>query len=115
MGSCCETKSQTNLIYNGDFEIYSSCPTGYSDPSQVPNYEINKCQGWTTPTYGTSDYFNICSSNPFVGVPTNGLGIQQPYNGNAYCGFLALSFNGQGSCYSGDYWFEYIQGQLSQA
>ena len=106
---CCEAKTQTNLVYNGDFEIYSSCPSGISSPFSLP-YEIEKCTGWTSPSYATSDYFNVCSSS--VNVPNNFGGFQNAKNGNGYCGFIAYS-SSSGGCYTGDYWWEYIQGHFT--
>ena len=95
--------------------MYSSCPIGPSYPSQAPNYEITKCLGWNAPTFGTSDYFNICNNaiNGSVGVPNNQLGYQTPKNGKAYCGFFAYSYS-NGGCYTGMFWWEYIQGQFTQ-
>lgn len=111
---CCKAKTQTNLLYNGDFEMYSSCPTNVTSPAVVP-YEITKCLGWTAPTYGTSDYFNACDNviNGIVGVPKNQLGYQLSKSGSAYCGFWAFSYGGVAGCYSGQFWWEYIQGQFT--
>lgn len=91
---CCEAKTQTNLVYNGDFEIYSDCPIETSNPSQT-NYEISKCIGWNAPTLGTSDYFNVCSNYilPFgynVGIPKNIFGYQNTKNGYGYAGIYAF-------------------------
>lgn len=72
-----------NLIYNGDFEIYHTCPANVS--------ELYRCNGWIAPTLGTSDYFNVCNNLTtwmFVGVPNNQFGYQQPYSGNGYLGFF---------------------------
>lgn len=100
---CCEAKTQTNLVYNGDFEIYSSCPSIFSNPWIIP-YEIEKCIGWTAPTKGTSDYHNTCAgiSLSNIGVPLNGMGFQLPRSGNGYCGFYSFDL-------SSGHWFEYIQ------
>lgn len=98
---------QTNYVYNGDFELYDSCPLSESGPGDL---QINHCLGWTTPTYATSDYFNVCAQGNHVGVPNNILGYQYAYSGNAYCGFLACSFD----TLSDYQWWEYIQGDLSQ-
>lgn len=105
--------SQQNLVVNGDFEEYSECPTGFSDPSQNPK-EIEKCIGWKAPTYGTSDYYNVCASNPNVSVPTNLFGEQPSFNGNGYVGGYFTNYNyGAGTDgYSGIMWWEYIQGRL---
>lgn len=107
--------AQTNLIFNGDFEQYSSCPLSESAPFQSP-YEIEKCMGWKAPTYGTSDYFNSCSSNPTIDVPFNLGGEQIPYNGNGYLGGYFTSYTGGtgDDGYSGIMWWEYIQGQFTQ-
>ncbi len=80
---CITASGQTNLVFNGDFEIYSSCPLSESSPFQNP-YEITKCTGWNAPTYGTSDYFHRCATNPIVSVPSNLGGFQQPFNGDGY-------------------------------
>ena len=103
--------AQTNLIYNGDFEEYSSCPLFESSPFQFPK-EIEKCLGWRTPTYGTSDYFNSCATNPTISVPVNALGEQIPFNGNAYVGGSIGNFTGGAGDdgYTGIMWWEYIQG-----
>lgn len=103
---CCETKTQTNLIYNGDFEIYDTCPTITSYPG---NYQIEHCLGWYAPTYATSDYYNSCATS-IVGVPKNTFGYQVPYSGNAYCGVLIQDCS-QPSC--NGWWVEYIQSKLS--
>jgi len=73
-----------NLVYNGDFEIFDTCPANYSSPG---NLEIEHCLGWTAPTMGTSDYFNACNSTT-VSVPNNYFGYQQPYSGDGYAGFF---------------------------
>ena len=98
-----------NLVFNGDFEIYDTCPTNPSTPGDL---QIEHCTGWTAPTkLGTSDYFNVCNNaTPFqlAGVPQNLLGYQQPYNGNGYCGFLAWVV----SLTDGSSYREYLQTQL---
>ena len=93
---------QVNLIYNPDFELYDSCPSGISSPG---NPQIQSCSGWTMPTLATSDYFNTCT-NMGVGIPLNFAGYQQTYSGNAYLGFYAFS----NSTYP---WYEYIQGHTT--
>ena len=79
------SSAQSNLIYNGDFELYDTCPTFPSNPT---DYQIETCLGWKAPTYATSDYLNSCAPSTSVGVPQNGFGYQVPYSGNAYCGVL---------------------------
>lgn len=108
-------QAQQNLIYNGDFELFDSCPIGYSDPWQNP-YEITKCLGWIAPTYGTSDYFNQCANGTNAGITTNTLGYQYTYSGNGYLGALLTSFTGGSGWdgYNGIMWWEYVQGQFIQ-
>ena len=73
-------RSQVNLVSNGGFEQYNTCPNAFS--------QLAYCNGWDQPTQGTSDYFNTCANpNATVGVPVNFAGFQQPYQGNAYAGF----------------------------
>jgi OOP family OmpA-OmpF porin len=106
--------AQQNLVLNGDFEQYSDCPTSPSDPWQNPK-EIEKCIGWIAPTYGTSDYFNVCATGTLVDVPVNGLGDQLPYNGNGYLGAFLWNYNGAGyDGYNGPMWWEYVQGEFTQ-
>ena len=87
---CCEAKTQTNLVYNGGFEIYDTCPSNISTPGDL---QIEHCLGWTAPTkLGTSDYFNVCNNSTFskpAGIPKNFFGYQQAYQGEGYCGFYA--------------------------
>ncbi len=104
--------TQLNLVYNGDFEEYSSCPEYESSNNQFP-YEIEKCLGWKAPTYGTSDYFNTCSLNTNVWIPLNSGGYQLAYSGNSYLGLACQFRTGLGSDgYAGPMWWEYIQGIL---
>ncbi|MFN4233517.1 MAG: gliding motility-associated C-terminal domain-containing protein [Bacteroidia bacterium] len=80
-------KAQQNLIYNGDFEIYDTCPTAHSTPSDL---QIEYALGWYSPTLATPDYFNVCSpaTNSYtnVSIPNNFIGYQNAYSGNAYVG-----------------------------
>lgn len=102
---CCEAKTQTNLVYNGDFEIYSSCPNGVST---IGNIEMTKCTGWVNPTDATPDYFNTCNNSiGNVGIPYNALGFQYTKSGNGYMGIIPFE-NADTS-----YWYEYIQGGLT--
>ena len=104
--------AQTNLVYNGDFELYDTCPSNYSQPL---DFQINHCTAWYMPTEGTSDYFNACN-NTTVKVPNNILGYQQAFDGVGYCGLYANQFsmvllqclNGEYS----EYGREYIQTKL---
>jgi gliding motility-associated-like protein len=114
---------QQNLVYNGDFEEYSSCPDNISVPSEIP-YQIEKCIGWTAPTYGTSDYFNECAMDfflsgqvfqpPFSAICQTCFGCQPSFNGKGYLGFGAASYSGGSGSdgYNGIMWWEYVSGKL---
>ncbi|MBL7682579.1 MAG: hypothetical protein JNK00_04425, partial [Flavipsychrobacter sp.] len=72
-----------NLIPNGSFEGYTTCPTGYA--------QVNNVLSWRA--YNSSpDYLNACfpgTSGP--DVPTNAFGWQHAADGNAYVGFVAYA------------------------
>ena len=97
--------AQTNLVYNGDFELYDSCPPFLG--------ALNYAKGWINPTANTPDYFNACapaqiSGYPFgfgaANVPNNGWGYQNAHSGYGYAGFFT------GCCADSSH--EYIETQL---
>jgi len=92
-----------NLIYNGDFEIYDTCPSGMSVPG---DYEIEHCLGWHMASDGTSDYYNTCATiGSNVNVPYSTTGYQWPLSGNGFMGLF---------CYVGDdNYREYIETKLN--
>jgi Secretion system C-terminal sorting domain len=78
-------KAQVNLVPNPSFEMYDTCPTmiNTGTPDQVAY-----ATGWHS-SLGSPDYFNACvPSGPEISVPSNFVGNQNAYNGNAYCGFI---------------------------
>jgi hypothetical protein len=84
--------AQTNLVPNGSFEDYYSCPWS--------NGQVDSCVGWYgmggigNPFPGTPDYFNSCSG-PIVNVPDNTTGgYQSSFEGNAYMGLLTYIWSG---------------------
>jgi OOP family OmpA-OmpF porin len=74
----CGIANAQNLIPNGDFEQYSSCPTNQS--------QLNKALFWLNPSGGTPDYFNQCSTFSFISVPKNVWGFQMAHSGVGYSG-----------------------------
>jgi gliding motility-associated-like protein len=98
--------AQQNLVPNGSFEEYYSCPIS----NDVGNNQLELAKGWWKPSLGTSDYFNRCH-NGIVGVPNNFWGYQEAYEGNGYVGIVPISWNIQSGDYTGS---EYIQTQLLQ-
>ena len=75
-----------NLIENGDFEMYSTCPFETS--------QISYAENWFDPTAATSDYFNMCDTTNTVSVPTNFMGYQPAQSGNAYAGIFIAQTGG---------------------
>ena len=83
---------------NPSFEEYSSCPTG----NDLGDGQFTKCNDWWYPhtsSIGTPDYFNVCNNTiggsnlGMVGVPTNFLGFQDAFHGNAYVGIGLFEYN----------------------
>lgn len=101
-------KAQQNLVPNGDFEDYVTCPN-------VSNYYLDNAEYWFMPTNnGTSDYFNSCSTDADVegllfSVPQNYIGWQEAHSGSGYAGFSFSMLNDGGS------YCEYISVELNQA
>src|SRR5688572_20503166 len=88
--STCRIGMSQNLVPNGDFEQYSTCPLGYSDFSVL--YWMNPAAYYNA----TPDYYNQCTANSSVSVPNNwgGNGYQIAHSGGAYAGiYLYLLTN----------------------
>jgi gliding motility-associated-like protein len=72
---------QVNLVYNGSFEQYDTCPNG---PGQ-----INRAKYWFSANNGhggSSEYFNACDNPGLLGVPDNGWTFQDSRTGTSYAG-----------------------------
>lgn len=69
-----------NLVPNPGFEVYDTCPD-FSSQIRYATY-------WFDANTGTSDYYNVCATPDFVGVPLNQFGYQNTHSGNAYAGFM---------------------------
>lgn len=81
-----QVRGQENLVPNGSFEEYYTCPDDISQISHIP--------GWSS-IKSTSDYYNVCNNTSaiqmeLVGVPKNFTGYQYPVNGDAYCGLFSF-------------------------
>lgn len=80
--------SQCNLITNGNFETYTSCPTALS--------QVNRCVGWYDANvitgsviYPSTDYFNCSFTN--VG---SGPSVTPPPSGTGFVGLNVASSGG---------------------
>lgn len=83
-----------NLVKNPSFEMYSSCPW------RLGNFNEDVLS-WSTPTKGSTDYFNGCSTA--MGTPKNFNGIQPADFGTGYAGFYM---------YAPEDYREYLQTEL---
>lgn len=72
-----------NLVPNGNFEYYTTCPSGFSMTTSAPP--------WRSYHSGTSDFFHTCTTSTSVGVPSNIFAYQWPASGNGYGGFYATT------------------------
>lgn len=93
---CITSLLSQNLIENPSFEEFETCP------ERLGNFE-NDVTWWTTPTMGSTDYFNSCST--IMGTPENFNGTQPSDFGKGYAGLYLYAPN--------DY-REYIQASLRQ-
>ncbi len=71
-----------NLVPNGDFEYYSSCPTNLG--------QLYLCNGWWRYHAGSSDFLHACNTTPnTAGIPANNAGWQYAISGNGYAGLFS--------------------------
>lgn len=80
-----------NLISNSNFSLYTACPTSQT--------QLNYCNNWFKPTYGSSDYFHMCATSPppaHVNVPQNFIGYQ-PSSTNSYVGIYSYYTGSSGN------------------
>ncbi|MBI2271666.1 MAG: gliding motility-associated C-terminal domain-containing protein [Bacteroidetes bacterium] len=77
-----------NLVSNGDFETYYSCPDWYN--------QVDSAKGWfksstkNNPSYHT-EYLNACSPSNLFKVPTNTWGYQVAASGQAYMAQVTMA------------------------
>ena len=90
--------SGINLVPNGSFESNNACPTFFD--------QVYLASPWFKPTIATSDNLNACTTYPLMSVPTNALGVQTAFNGQAYCG--AILYNQIGLS-TNDSYREYLE------
>jgi len=88
--------SSQNLIKNPSFEAFGDCP------EQLGNFNED-VSSWSTPTEGSTDYFNACSEA--MGTPKNFNGTQPSDFGKGYAGLYL---------YAPDDYREYLQAELSE-
>jgi hypothetical protein len=89
-----------NLVPNGDFEQFSTCPTNIS--------QLDSAEFWFNSTQATPDYFNSCATAN-VDVPFNMFGQQAARSGVAYAGVYIAWLHTQAVNYR-----EYLEIELPQ-
>jgi hypothetical protein len=72
-----------NLVPNGDFEQYTSCPNNLD--------ELYKAAPWMNPSTASPDYKNQCSGNSTTSVPDNTHGYQVAHSGGGYAGMCLMT------------------------
>ncbi|MBI4929880.1 MAG: gliding motility-associated C-terminal domain-containing protein [Bacteroidetes bacterium] len=98
-----------NLVPNYSFEQYDTCPNNVSQIYYaVPWFQPNNGGGNTTNSSST-DYYNPCSTNPFVSAPQNVVGYQYARTGVSYAGFSGFNPGGWPPLTEGR---EYLEVQL---
>lgn len=94
-----KAQNTENLVFNGSFEEYSTCP------QRIDAIGIMRgVDAWWQPTKGSSDYFNACGGRECL-TPRNKMGVQEPHDGNAYCGIYCSKEN----------YREYLQTELRES
>lgn len=91
-----------NIVLNGSFEDFSSCPNTYG--------QLNKAVNWFSANGGgggSSEYFNACNNPNICGVPNNGFTYQYARTGNAYAGTGCYGYGNEDR--------EYVEGTLNNA
>lgn len=85
-----------NLVPNGSFEDYTSCPD-HLDGMEFVEHWYKSVQHPGAPDYEnpSPDYFHECASGSGMGVPINFLGFQYPFEGDAYTGLFTYHINWQ--------------------
>lgn len=89
-----------NLVPNPGFEEFTQCPWGFST-----NRKDFRIHGWESPTSGTPDHFNSCSTGD-SDVPVNWAGNSNAHSGKGYAGVYVWT--------TGQNYREYLQGELAE-
>ena len=69
-----------NLVPNGSFEDYRTCPGSFSEGPQDLNVNA-----WRSASLGSPDYYNTCSEGE-ASVPYNWAGVSDAFDGYGYTG-----------------------------
>jgi gliding motility-associated-like protein len=103
--------SAQNIVPNGGFEEYNSCPTNWAQLVYSPGYNnFPSVKNWVSPLENTTpDYYNTCATiSSKVNIPFTFLGYHTTNHGDGCAGIIAY-YN---SNVDGEY-REYIQTRLN--
>lgn len=73
-----------NLVPNGSFELFTTCPNGSAQLSYTGNWAF---------AGASTDYYNACDTTYAASVPLNPRGFQYASYGNAYVGMVVLALD----------------------
>ncbi len=90
--TCIEYTSITNLIPNNSFELNSCCPSGAG--------QLNCLDVWNHANYGSSDYYNLCSSYSVNNPQMQAAQVPIPGGGNGYVGIGGGGITQAGNLYN---------------
>lgn len=103
--------SAQNLVPNGDFETFITCPDSLG--------QLSRADSWVTPTRGSSDYFNACFGNNCSitnggsCLPCNALGCESAHSGDGYAGLITYADSSLSNFQPHDNYTEYLQTTLT--
>ena len=98
------TQAQENLVPNGSFEEYDTCPNGTA--------QFDAVKDWYNPTLASPDYYNACANNG-ARVPVNDWGWQQANDGSGYAGLSIITTDTTQN--TNIYYREYMQIRLKRS
>ncbi len=115
--ACIVSQAQVNLVKNPSFEQYTNCPE-YLNEISYAAYWNGVDTSWhygdpltSMPAACLPEYCNTCSTNASSSIPSNGRFYHYPRTGNGMAS--AIMFYDNFYITTGNYYQDYLQGQLS--
>jgi hypothetical protein len=103
---CLPLQAQYNLVPNGDFEQYVSCPWDSDGIDINVSYWFTPLSLVKVDSIGSSDYYHECGHENFA-PSTSCAGIQIPRSGEAYAGICLGQYVYTKDWDGKEYWDEY--------
>lgn len=82
---CARLSAQGNLVPNGSFEDFTSCPWSAG--------QGNWAVGWVVPNEGSPDFYHYCSESDHLVPPAVVYGYEYPLTGLGFIGMYFFSLN----------------------